>query len=746
MAEFIVTEAFGGPGESGEARVFEAVKAAYAGEEALGFWRYPLITRETVREPDILIADPRLGLVVIEVKSLPLDAIERVTGYRWDLARPYFDQLHLNPYEQARRQAQVLGELAVRRANLPQLGTRAIVALPLVTREAWDGRFGHLLSDIPMLFAEELSPARLRTALERTPPVRYGQSLDPEAWTALRSALGTSGTVPRREVRLPPPAREPSPRRADLVARTARHLHAFDLQQELIAKTIPPGPQRIRGIAGSGKTVLLAQKAANMHLKHPEWHIAMVFFSRSLYDQIRQQVDHWLRQATNGEQSLRTAQHRIHILHAWGARDQPGFYRTLATQVGVTPLTVDRTPPGSPAAKLLFACRALLLDAQLTGRSLQIFDAVLIDEGQDLVHEEAALSFEEKQAFYWMAYQSLRPVARDALLETGEPEARRLIWAYDEAQSLDSLTIPTARALFGEAGAQMFGGGALYRGGIRKSEVMNRCYRTPGPVLLAAHALGMGLLRPEGMLAGLTNKAGWKAIGYEVEGMFRSGSQVTLTRPLEHSPNPLPTFTDAPLVTFQNHPDRQSELRQLVTSIQRDLGAEGLQPSRQILVVVVGLEWEPSRIQAEVFHALRAANISVYLAGNKDVNVPRQKWPDTDPNSFWRDGAVTVSPVMQAKGNEADVVYVVGVDRVAVREDNLQLRNQLFVAISRSRGWAHLSGAGMEHLPLNQEIQSVLAAGNTLQFTYRAPRRRMDDDMEQARLPWYASPGGGRGG
>ncbi|MFC4640011.1 ATP-binding domain-containing protein [Deinococcus hohokamensis] len=739
MAEFIVTEAFGGPGESGEARVFEAVKAAYAGDEALGFWRYPLITREIVREPDILIADPRLGLVVIEVKSLPLDIIARVTGYRWDLTRAYFDQLHLNPYEQARRQAQVLGELAVRRASLPQLATRAIVALPLITREAWDGRFGHLLSDVPMVFADELTPARLRTALERTPPVRYGQPLAPEAWTALRSALGTSGTVPRREVQLPPPVRDQRSRRADLVARTARHLHAFDLQQELIAKTIPPGPQRIRGIAGSGKTVLLAQKTANMHLRHPDWDIAMVFFSRSLYDQIRQQVDHWLKQATNGEQSLRTAQHRIRILHAWGARDQPGFYRTLATQVGVTPLTVDRTPPGSPASKLLFACRALLLDAQLTGRSLQVFDAVLIDEGQDLVHEAPALSFEEKQAFYWMAYQSLRPVARDALLDTGEPEARRLIWAYDEAQSLDSLTIPTARALFGEAGAQVFGAGALYRGGIRKSEVMNRCYRTPGPVLLAAHALGMGLLRPGGMLAGLTNKAGWKAIGYEVEGTFRSGSEVTLTRPREHSPNPLPTFTDTPLVTFQDHPDRRSELRHLVASIERDLGEEGLQPSRQVLVVVLGLGGEAHAIQAEVLRALRAANLGVYLPGNRDVNVPRQQWPETDPNGFWRDGAVTVSPVTQAKGNEADVVYVVGVDRVAVREDHLQLRNQLFVAISRSRGWVHLSGAGLANRPLAEEIRRVLAAGDTLRFTYRAPRRRMDDDGEQSSRPWYAS-------
>ncbi|MDO4264391.1 MAG: NERD domain-containing protein [Deinococcus sp.] len=726
MAEFIVTEAFGGAGEEGEIKVFEAVKAAYAGEEALGFWKYPLVTKVTVREPDILIADPELGLIVIEVKSLPLDMIGAVTGYRWELTRPYYGKQQLNPYEQARRQAQALGELAVRKSGLTQLATRATVAVPLITREAWDNRFGALLSDVPMLFADQMTPARLRRALEMTPPVRYGEPLGDEDWLSLRRALGTSGSVPKRQVRYLQAPLE-SRRKIDLIARTARHLHAFDLQQELIAKTIPPGPQRIRGIAGSGKTVLLAQKAANMHLRHPEWNIALVFFSRSLYDQIKFQVNHWLKQATNGEVTLETAQHRLRILHAWGSKDQPGFYRTLASQIGAEPLTVANTPDASPTAKLLFACKALLDDAKATGQSLQIFDAVLIDEGQDLVHEEAALSFEEKQAFYWMAYQSLRPVARDALLDTGEPEARRLIWAYDEAQSLDTLTIPTTRALFGEAGAQVFGAGVTYKGGIKKSEIMNRCYRTPGPVLLAAHALGMGLLREEGMLAGLTNKKDWTAIGYEVEGRFLSGSQVTLTRSPANSPNPLAQFTDEPLVTFEHYPDRRAELKALMHSIQRDLSEGGLQPSRHLLVVVPGLEWQPYRLQREVFQTLRAAGISVYLPGNKDVNVPKQKWPNTDPNGFWRDGAVTVSPVMQAKGNEADVVYVVGLDHIAAQEDSIKLRNQLFVGISRSRGWVHLSGCGMQGKTLTAEIERVIAAGDTLNFTYRQPKRQLDD-------------------
>jgi superfamily I DNA and RNA helicase len=71
-----------------------------------------------------------------------------------------------------------------------------------------------------------------------------------------------------------------------------------------------------------------------------------------------------------------------------------------------------------------------------------MFDAILIDEGQDLVAEDD-LKYQDKQAIYWLAYQSLRPA------DSEQPEQKRLIWAYDEAQSLDSLKIPTTSELFG---------------------------------------------------------------------------------------------------------------------------------------------------------------------------------------------------------------------------------------------------------------------------------------------------------
>lgn len=40
---------------------------------------------------------------------------------------------------------------------------------------------------------------------------------------------------------------------------------------------IPEGPQRIRGLAGSGKTIVLALKAAYLHTQYPDMKIAVTF-------------------------------------------------------------------------------------------------------------------------------------------------------------------------------------------------------------------------------------------------------------------------------------------------------------------------------------------------------------------------------------------------------------------------------------------------------------------------------------
>lgn len=73
------------------------------------------------------------------------------------------------------------------------------------------------------------------------------------------------------------------------------------------------------------------------------------------------------------------------------------------------------------------------------------------------------------------------------------------------------------------------------------------------------------------------------------------------------------------------------------------------------------------------------------------------------------------------------MVHVVGFDLVARDEGSVNLRNGLFVALTRSRGWARLSGVG-EHA-MCDEMRRVLAAGDSFTFTFsRAPQRDYGDE------------------
>ena len=111
-----------------------------------------------------------------------------------------------------------------------------------------------------------------------------------------------------------------------------------------------------------------------------------------------------------------------------------GLYKELCRQHGVKALVVNNiNDKYKPNEKFAYACKDLLQEKE---KITPIFDAILIDEAQDLVVDKEELKFEGKQSFFWMAYQALKPVDEEHMKD------KRLIWAYDEAQSLDNLKIP----------------------------------------------------------------------------------------------------------------------------------------------------------------------------------------------------------------------------------------------------------------------------------------------------------------
>lgn len=721
LSRFIETDPIGRAGEQTEQAVWDAFKSAFSGRDCLGYWRYPIFSRTGAsrKEPDILMVDRTLGLVITEVKGITIEQITDINGHVWAFKDHYAESS--SPYRQAEDHLYALlsycdREQAIRR----RVRGRVLVALPRITESQWQARgFDRLPGCPPIVFRDHLGPKTLLKRIETTSPVESGKMLDDEQWRILLSVVGGTSVIqpPRPAMASSPVGGRPS--RATIIRQLNEKLYELDLQQAHIGLEIPPGAQRIRGIAGSGKTVLLCQKVANMHLKHPDWDIALVFFTRSLYGQIETLIDKWLKHFSCGELSYQEprVRRKLRILHAWGGRDRPGLYSIVCRQHGKAALTVRDSGYRRPGESLADVCQQLL---KTTPEIKPLFDAIVIDEGQDLVADPEELRFQDKQTIYWLAWQALKPI------DVQNPASKRLIWAYDEAQSLDATTIPTASSMFGPEFRDLVRGS--HKGGIKKSEVMRRCYRVPGPILTAAHAIGMGFLRPGGMLSGITDQQDWQNIGYEVEeGDFRKNNRIKLFRPDAYSPNPVPQLWGESVIDFKTYASRADELAALARNIHNNLTVDGLQPSRQILVLVLAHNYDVAGFERDVARTLMEYGLDIFVATGTRLNQIAPEYPDNDPDAFWYPGGVTVSRVARAKGNEADMVYLVGLDHIARRSDEVAMRNQLFIGMTRARGWVAISGTG--DYPLYDELREVIRSGNsfTFEYTRSAPVRDLSD-------------------
>ena len=157
-------------------------------------------------------------------------------------------------------------------------------------------------------------------------------------------------------------------------------------------------------------------------------------------------------------------------------------------------------------------------------------------------------------------------------------------------------------------------------------------------------------------------------------------------------------------------------------NIMHNIVHDGLNPSRDILVLVLGSSYEAMELETQIAGFLIESDIDVYIPTALKLNDLVPQYPNNDPDKFWHDGGVTVSRITRAKGHEADMVYVLGFDHVARNESDVNFRNQLFVALTRARGWANLSGVGS--YPMYEEMRKVIASGESFTFTYKRPPKR----------------------
>jgi len=354
-----------------------------------------------------------------------------------------------------------------------------------------------------VILQDDLSQRSLRDVFESLP---VDNVLTKEQYADARAVLGGGQAISGERG----PVLADDDTKAGLYEIVQKGLKRFDDRQEEIGVQIPDGPQQIRGIAGSGKTALLARKAAAMHAKHPDWRIAVSFNTRSLYQTIRDSIRRFYADFGGEEPNW----DRLEVLHGWGGKSEHGMYYKVSQSAGRTPRTVgtakDAFGDGSPDELLEACCRELVEDAPIQ----EEYDAILIDEAQDM-----------EPAFYQMCYRALQP-------------PKRLIWAYDEAQNLTSLSAPSPKNVFGvdDNGEPNVDLSGTYPGGIQKSQIMRKSYPNAPFGADARPRVRNGVTSARGAVQAITTQDGWEDIGYDVlDGDFRrTGEPVSIHRPDEH--------------------------------------------------------------------------------------------------------------------------------------------------------------------------------------------------------------------
>lgn len=323
-----------------------------------------------------------------------------------------------------------------------------------------------------------------------------------------------------------------------------------------------------------------------------------------------------------------------------------------------------------------------------------IFDAVLVDEAQDF-----------DPNFLMLCYLSLR-------------EPKRLVYAYDELQSLTEASLPPPEEIFGlkQDGTPNVQFEAPTPGKPSQDVILEKCYRNSRPVLATAHALGFGIYRdPDpktgtGLVQMFDRPDLWQEVGYEVKaGSLEDDNEVTLARTDDTSPAFLeqPAAVDK-LIEFVEFANENEQAAWLVDQIQKNLGADQL---RHEDIIVINPN--PLSTQANVAlprRILFERGVQSHLAG-----------VDTSSDVFFRnDGeSVAFTGVFRAKGNEAGMVYVINAQDCYGNPYNVaRVRNQLFTAITRSKAWVKILGFGPFMSKLREEFDRIQQHDFELNFVY----------------------------
>ena len=636
-------------------RVWQWFSESLGDVDGVCYYKYPAAGFKSAERPDLTILARGYQPFIVKCVHYALDDILEIGDEAWNIHEDESQAVVDSPVAVVDDFEVWLRQRFERERPLrKKLSAVGLVAMPSISRGEFERRFG----EFPFRAIWEGGHG-LAQVLER----ERAELRDSE-WRIAKSVLQAAAPLVV--------AQGPTPTEADTLGKAIRILDnriaLLDDEQQKVAIQIPPGPQRIRGLAGTGKTVLLAMRAANIHQHDPDARILFTFHTQSLYNQARRLITRFYRYQSDQDPDW----DRIHVRHAWGGRVRDGVYYDLCVRRSQPALTFRNARVLDREAPFRACCReALKFPIE------PFYDYILVDEAQDFPSEFLEMLFHLSK----------------------EPHA--IYWAYDEMQSLSAVQMPRTENLFGKDAngrPNVTLEGDDYPGGMEKDFVLHRSYRCPHRVLMLAHAMGLGIHNPRGPVQMLPDEASWRALGYVLEdGRLEEGREVVILRPPANSPNNITDIYKGrqPGIRRRQFRRRDEELAWIADSIDRDIRREGVAPEQILVISLDAIRAKEYMLQLQ--RELLSRSIQSTIPGLID-----------DSAQFAEKDRVTLATVFRAKGNEAHVVYILSMESLYDFAEEIENRNRAFTAISRSKGWVRITGVGRQMLKVRKEIRQIL--------------------------------------
>lgn len=329
------------------------------------------------RRPDFVILGPDLGLIVLEVKDYTKNTLMHINQDTWMIRSAKGEQTTVkSPYKQAKDYMFHICDSLKKDKNLVQLEGKYQFKLKFpcgagtVFTRMTQGDFIEydLYSVVEPNFSltrDEIDPDHECFSEENlfekitnmfSMPFRLREPLAPEDINRIRYHLFP-------EVRISAEFKAPVPYQDQLLL-SLHDIKTMDLHQEKLAKQIGDKNRLIRGVAGSGKTLILAARAKILAKQHPDWKILILCYNISLARAIEQMIIHMMYTPDNlldfsdGTDGFNPKPHQIQVrnFHAYLRQD-------LKISEEKIPLLLEKLESGEAI--------------------LPKYDAIMIDEGQD---------------------------------------------------------------------------------------------------------------------------------------------------------------------------------------------------------------------------------------------------------------------------------------------------------------------------------------------------------------------------